>query len=136
MELDKNITKIFLLFLSMTLIFYFLSLRPPMGSRMISVYSSYISVVLGAGTGIVFLFFFTQLLLPGSGAMMSEAEIDSRYSTSDPNVRSKKKENFLSSLNLFGGKKRCNECGTELEYREVYQSYYCSECRTYKRQQE
>jgi len=137
MELDKKISKTFLLFLSMTLIFFFLSLHPPMGSRMISAYSSYITVFLGAVTGLLFLFFFTQLLLPGSGSMMSEEDMESRSKgAADPIVRSQKKENFLSSLNLFGGKKRCNECGTELEYREEYQSYYCPKCRTYKRQQE
>ncbi|MEF8832424.1 MAG: hypothetical protein V5A66_02765 [Candidatus Thermoplasmatota archaeon] len=40
--------------------------------------------------------------------------------------------NLFSKVNPFSGKKKCNECGTELEYKEEYQSYYCPKCRTYK----
>ncbi len=136
MELDKRISKTFFLFLGMTLISAFLSIRPPMGSSMISTYSSYITIFLGGVTGILMFFFLTQLLLPGSGSMMSEEErIDSKpQGTADSTTPTQKKENFLSNLNLFGGKKRCNECGTELEYREEYQSHYCPQCRTYKGQ--
>lgn len=33
---------------------------------------------------------------------------------------------------LLDRKKVCEECGTELEYRDAYESYYCPNCRTFK----
>lgn len=38
---------------------------------------------------------------------------------------------FSIFTNIFS-KKTCEKCGTELEYREEMESYYCPECRDYK----
>lgn len=90
------------------------------------------------------------LLVPDSGSMKPESSEDTEDSSHEkidskrvkvktdrgtrqaPEKSSKKGGGLLSRLNPFGGKKKCNDCGTELEYREEYQSYYCPECRTYK----
>lgn len=104
--------------------------------------------------GIIAIYFIPQiisfLLEPGSGSMKSESE-EGYDETSSEGVKSdtvrvktdshtaynsrkssREKENLFSRLNPFSGKKKCNECGAELEYKEEYQSYYCPECRTYK----
>ena len=44
--------------------------------------------------------------------------------------KSRSKTSFLDKL--LKKKKVCDECGTELEYREAYDSWYCPECHTYK----
>lgn len=36
------------------------------------------------------------------------------------------------SFSLLGRKKECEYCGTELVYKEEYDSYYCPECHDYK----
>ena len=41
----------------------------------------------------------------------------------------KKKSSFLDKLK---GKKTCDNCGAELEYKEEMDSYYCPECHEYK----
>ena len=41
----------------------------------------------------------------------------------------RKKSSFLDKLKR---KKTCDNCGTELEYREEVESYYCPECHEYK----
>lgn len=47
-------------------------------------------------------------------------------------AKKKRKKNLSFIERLLGKKKTCDECGTELEYREAYDSYYCPECHTYK----
>ncbi|MFP4051296.1 MAG: hypothetical protein ACLFVB_06100 [Thermoplasmata archaeon] len=37
-----------------------------------------------------------------------------------------------SLLDKIKGKKTCDNCGTELEYKESFDSYYCPECHEYK----
>ncbi len=110
--------------------------------------------ILILGMGIMAIYYIPQiisyLLEPKSGSMKSEKNESSKVSPSEkPNsekVRvktdsrtgndskktSKEKESLFSKINILGGKKKCNECGTTLEYREEYQSYYCPKCRTYK----
>ena len=44
--------------------------------------------------------------------------------------QSRKKKTSL--LEKFKGKKTCNNCGAELEYKENFDSYYCPECHEYK----
>lgn len=46
-------------------------------------------------------------------------------------VAEKKKERG-SFLDFLKGKKRCETCGTELEYKEGMDSYYCPVCHEYK----
>jgi len=113
-----------------------------------------LAFVLVIGIGILAIFFIPKvisfLLEPKSGSMKPKSEESPEVSSSrEPKsnkVRvktdsptaysskksSKEKEGLLSRLNLVSGKKKCNECGTELEYREEYQSHYCPKCRTYK----
>jgi len=43
---------------------------------------------------------------------------------------SKKKK--TSILDKLKGKKTCDNCGAELEYKEEFDSYYCPECHEYK----
>ncbi len=112
-----------------------------------------LSFVLVLGIGITAIYFIPQiisfLLEPKSGSMRVEVEespetssgkeksdrvsvkTDSQtaYDTKKP---IEEKKGLLSRLNPFDGKEKCNECGTELEYREEYQSHYCPKCRTYK----
>jgi len=86
------------------------------------------------------------LFEPDSGSMESEKSEDLSYERGSQTVRtdmedptqrssirsSSEKESIFSRINPFDKKKRCSECGTELEYREEYQSHYCPKCRTYK----
>ena len=44
--------------------------------------------------------------------------------------KTEKKGSFFERI--FKKEKVCEDCGTELEYREEYESYYCPECHTYK----
>ncbi|MGM0509839.1 MAG: hypothetical protein ACQESD_01755 [Thermoplasmatota archaeon] len=44
----------------------------------------------------------------------------------------KTKKTKRKSFSFFKKEKVCQECGTELVYREAYDSYYCPECRTYR----
>lgn len=37
-----------------------------------------------------------------------------------------------SLLDKIKGKKTCENCGSELEYKESFDSYYCPECHEYK----
>ncbi len=57
-----------------------------------------------------------------------EHKEDRSYSTSSKN---KSKRGF-SLKSLFGKKKTCEECGTELVYKEDFESYYCPNCHSYK----
>lgn len=106
------------------------------------------------GLGVLAIYFtpkvISYLLEPKSGSMSSEKEKSSKTSSSgelesdnvkvktdsstasDTRKHSKEKESLLSRLNPFSRKEKCNECGTELEYREEYLSQYCPKCRTYK----
>ncbi len=90
------------------------------------------------------------LFEPRSGSMQAETRVASDATPSDesssdkvkvetdaPTVSdsrepSREKKSLLSKLDIFSGKKKCSECGTELEYRDEYQSHYCPKCRTYK----
>jgi len=88
------------------------------------------------------------LLEPKSGSMMDEEKSPNKSSekVKSDKVRVKidsptayhsrepfrEKESLLSRLNPLSRKEKCKECGTELEYREEYQSHYCPKCRTYK----
>ncbi len=51
-----------------------------------------------------------------------------KYSIGDRTT--KKKRGVFSRI--LGRGKRCDECGTELVYKEGAGSYYCSDCREYK----
>ncbi len=104
--------------------------------------------------GVIAIYFIPQiisfLLEPKSGSMTSEDEkipeespskdIDSEKMKGRTNSSSaylsektsREKESPFTKLNPFSRKEKCNECGTELEYREDYQSHYCPKCRTYK----
>lgn len=46
--------------------------------------------------------------------------------------RSQKQGSDVSGDGFFRKGKVCEGCGTELEYREEYESWYCPECRDYK----
>lgn len=51
-----------------------------------------------------------------------------KYSIGD---RSSKKDKSLFSR-IFSKEERCEECGTELVYKEGAGAYYCPECKEYK----
>jgi len=113
-----------------------------------------LSFVLILSIVIIVLYFIPQiisfLLEPKSGSMKSESEKSPKTTQSeglkpdkmkvktngskvpDSKKPSRQKESLLPKLNLFSRKKKCNECGTELEYREEYHSHYCPKCHTYK----
>ncbi len=44
----------------------------------------------------------------------------------------KNKKTQWKGFRFFNKKKVCQECGTELIYRDAYDSWYCPECHTYK----
>lgn len=53
------------------------------------------------------------------------------FKKSSTSVDSKKKDRGIFS-SLFGGKDKCEVCGTKLVYKEGAGSYYCPECQEYK----
>ncbi|MGM0509841.1 MAG: hypothetical protein ACQESD_01765 [Thermoplasmatota archaeon] len=46
--------------------------------------------------------------------------------------KGKKKSLFSSLKDSLDGKETCDECGTELEYKEEMDSWYCPTCHSYK----
>lgn len=56
----------------------------------------------------------------------------SAESRSYQKVKSSKKKKKSSFLNIFSDEKRCEDCDTELVYKEDMDSYFCPECRDYK----
>lgn len=52
--------------------------------------------------------------------------------SSDIQYSKKREKSSPSFLSKFSRKKTCDECGTELVYKETYDSYYCPECHEYK----
>lgn len=61
-----------------------------------------------------------------------ERKIDIEEGKADVDYTSKKQEKITFIDKLLKKKKTCDECGSELEYREAYDSWYCPECHTYK----
>ena len=56
-----------------------------------------------------------------------------RYKEADIDFEQKKKESDVSFMDkVLRRKKTCEDCGSELMYKESYDSYYCPECRTFK----
>ncbi len=56
-----------------------------------------------------------------------------RYKEADIDFEQKKKESDVSFMDkILRRKKTCEDCGSELMYKESYDSYYCPECRTFK----
>ncbi len=45
---------------------------------------------------------------------------------------SKKHSKKSRTLDIFGGKNRCDTCGTEMEYKKNIERYYCPVCHEYK----
>lgn len=106
------------------------------------------------GIGVIAIYFVPKvisfLFIPKSGSMKPDSEEEQekptvegrksdkiRVKTDSPKASasgksSREEANLFSKVNPFSGKKKCNDCGTELEYKEEYQSYYCPKCRTYK----
>lgn len=50
---------------------------------------------------------------------------------SSAGYQSKKKKKG-GILNIFSEKSKCEHCGTEMEYKEAMDCYYCPECHEYK----
>ncbi len=139
-----KIQKVFLLFLTLTVISLTITVILPSKS-FLNFYLINSTIILGGVTGILFIYTVFTLLLPGSGTMMSEedkkdsmsdvAKEEMNRSKIDPDQLGKTSQNkrsLLSKIIPFGGKNRCSECGSELEYKEETESYYCPQCRTYK----
>lgn len=144
MRHERSATRTFLFFLVLTvfvfILYYFLPL-----DMVISLVLIYVGLFLFAITALLFLFFVFELISHGIPPILkrerkedTDKEEKKRVSgdrhgaASYSQSTSPKKESFFSRLNPFGGKDKCNDCGTELEYREEYHSYYCPKCRTYK----
>ncbi|MEF8874389.1 MAG: hypothetical protein V5A88_06940 [Candidatus Thermoplasmatota archaeon] len=89
-------------------------------------------------TVIVGFFFFLKIMEPEPGAMISDEEkqVSKREKKRKGEVSVSKADTSGSQRGFFGNlfkkEKVCDECGTELEYREEFKSYYCPECHTYK----
>ncbi len=62
----------------------------------------------------------------------------SKINTDDPEEsypnrnRSKKRKKGGVLDNIFSSENECDTCGTEMEYKEGMDSYYCPECHEYK----
>lgn len=90
------------------------------------------------GAGIMFFFILMQYYSESGGTPTKESQTEkttperdeAKIGTTDSSKQRKDKPGILQKL--FKREKTCNECGTKLEYREDYQSYYCPNCRTYK----
>lgn len=65
---------------------------------------------------------------------IEDEEDDRTYSSADIDYEQKKKTGKKVSFfdKILGKKKVCDECGSELVYKKSYDSYYCTDCRTFK----
>lgn len=55
-----------------------------------------------------------------------------RSTESYPAEKQSKKRKKSGILNIFSSENKCENCGTEMEYKEAMDSYYCPQCREYK----
>ncbi len=142
---NRKMSKLFLIFLASSLVLWYID-NIVLPYHHFSVYISWIALSFYVLTLTFLIPFVAEQLLPESGSMMSDEKKVTSEATEKSSekiqktevdktaVSTRRSEGFFSRMNFFSQEKKCDECGTELEYREDYQSYYCSVCHTYKRE--
>ncbi|MFP4001142.1 MAG: hypothetical protein ACLFSM_07845 [Thermoplasmata archaeon] len=127
--------KVFLVFLTVTIVSGLIVVFFLEGTRY-NICFMYLFALSFAVTGVTFVFVLFNLISSSSGSWTesekserTSAEVDVKRRGKD--VSTGEEKGFFQKI--FKSKKTCPECGKELEYREEYQSYYCTHCRTYRR---
>ena len=137
LDIEKHTGFWVIIFLVTTLVLFFLIYSLFTTFFEPAIFQSCLLSVVG-GFVLVYLFLLT------SDYVFTEEEEKQAYgeSSSSSNVNEKKKkevnlgkedrERKQSFLDKIRGKKTCENCGTELVYKEEMNSYYCPECQDYK----
>lgn len=142
-DIEKSTGYWVMIFVVTTLVLFFLIYRLSTTFFEPALFQSCLLSVIG-GFVLIYLFILTSDYIfteedeePVFEESSSSSDIDKKVSQEEVarkdvdigKEESKKKSSFLDKIR---GKKTCENCGTELIYKEEMDSYYCPECHEYK----